>query len=137
MKRLLLTILNLCICHMMLFAQTPVFSYSKDGNVNVNSTFVEKLYHGTYDDITPYKVKSSMMVNNDYQIKCQRFRGWDDDTGDFNNIEISYKGKQVFSLDYDDGWDYFHEGEAIKGTRQNLFMKLNCQITPMPFVLQV
>lgn len=74
--------------------------YSNDENdiENIN---------GTHSDIEPYILKETSVINTDvgYTIRCLRYNGWENETGDFNVIEINTGQGEVLNLQYDEGWE--------------------------------
>lgn len=138
-------------------AQEQIFSIGTNGDIVTKNKFIEELYSGSYNNITPYTLKFSEKVNaashiiindklptindnltginkdlisvNDgsttinkkavssldlnkpiaslplYTVNGLRYKGWDNESGDFNVIEILFGNDTLLTLKYADGWD--------------------------------
>ena len=117
-------------------AQEQIFSIGTNGDIVTKNKFIEELYSGNYNNVTPYTLKFSEKVNaalqttvNDdltsynakaakslnvnkpitaipfYTVNGLRYKGWDNESGDFNVIEILFGNDTLFTLKYADGWD--------------------------------
>ena len=118
-KLLLFFLLNF-VC-LSLHAQETIYTLEYDGSVTTKSIFIDSMYHKSYSGIMPYIQKASNSISDDYTVKCNQFKGWEDEAADYQNIEISYKGKRILSLTDDDGWGYFHSLEVDKGNANKPF----------------
>ena len=121
--------------NMMTIAQEQIFSIDTNGDVVTKAKFIEELYAGNYNNITPYTLKFSEKINilqhftpsknlptkemasynletnnavamrKAYTINGLRYKGWDNESGDFNVIEILFGNNTLLTLKYADGWD--------------------------------
>lgn len=143
MKKIFSILIAMFIVNIASMAQEQVFSIGTNGDIVTKTKFIEELYSGNYNNVTPYALKfsekidaaSHIAINNDltsinndltniskkaanspnanktttaiplYTVNGLRYKGWDNDPGDFNVIEISYGKDTLFTLKYDDGWD--------------------------------
>lgn len=65
----------------------------------------------TRTGLTPYTLKHSETVTTtsgeNYTVNCLRYKGWDEESGDYNVIEIKSGNTTLLSANYDDGFVYF------------------------------
>ena len=65
----------------------------------------------TRTGLTPYTLKNSETVTTadgtTYTVNNLRYKGWDEESGDYNVIEIKCGSTTLLSLNYDDGFVYF------------------------------
>ena len=65
----------------------------------------------TRTGLTPYTLKNSETATaadgTTYTINSLRYKGWDEESGDYNVIEVKSGSKTLLSLNYDDGFEYF------------------------------
>lgn len=128
MKKIFSILIAMFIVNIASMAQEQVFSIGTNGDIVTKTKFIEELYSGNYNNVTPYALKfsekidaaSHIAINNDltsinndltniskkaanspnanktttaiplYTVNGLRYKGWDNDPGDFNVIEISY-----------------------------------------------
>lgn len=124
MKRIILLLFSLC-C-LTAYGQEALFSYRSNGDIISRSDYVKPFGKFRYiKGITPFILKqerTESAPNGDtYQIKCEKFRNWENDPGDLHTIVIRHEGKQIFSLlNSDDGWGDITE-EPNDGLEKNAF----------------
>ena len=100
MKRIILLLFSLC-C-LTAYGQEALFSYRSNGDIISRSDYVKPFGKFRYiKGITPFILKqerTESAPNGDtYQIKCEKFRNWENDPGDLHTIVIRHEGKQIFS----------------------------------------
>lgn len=65
----------------------------------------------TRTGLTPYTLKNRETVTTadgtTYTVNNLRYKGWDEESGDYNVIEIKSGSTTLLSLNYDDGFVYF------------------------------
>lgn len=157
MKKIFSILIAMFIVNIASMAQEQIFSIGTNGDIVTKNKFIEELYSGNYNNITPYTLKFSEKVNaalqitinddlpkindnligfnddltsinNDltninakaanslnvnkpitaipfYTVNGLRYKGWDNESGDFNVIEILFGNDTLFTLKYADGWD--------------------------------
>jgi hypothetical protein len=121
-----------------------VTSYSQNSKTliyNENSIIavtnnVESFDNLSRADITPYTLKHTESVTQyglTYTVNVLRYKGWEDETGDYNVIDIS-SGSYKSQFTYDEGWDYFYcENEAVN-TPNKSFYAVNLSSSCMALV---
>lgn len=136
MKKIFSILIAMFLVNIASMAQEQIFSIGTNGDIVIKNKFIEELYSGNYNNVTPYTLKFSEKVNaalqttvNDdltsynakaakslnvnkpitaipfYTVNGLRYKGWDNESGDFNVIEILFGNDTLFTLKYADGWD--------------------------------
>ena len=105
--------------------QEAVFSFDLNGNVMAESKYVESFGEANFQDITPYVLQKSysLILNSgeSYTVKCSKFNGWENEPGDCHVIEIEHGGRNIFSFEYADGWEYIDSGIKNKISGNDFF----------------
>ena len=88
------------------YGQIQIFRTGDNGNIITSPEYIEPFINGTHSDIEPYILKETSVINTDvgYTIRCLRYNGWENETGDFNVIEINTGQGEVLNLQYDEGY---------------------------------
>lgn len=117
MKKIYLLLFMAIFNQMAAIAQEQVFSIGNNGDIVTKAKFIEELYSGNYNNVTPYTLKFSESIKacaaEDkglnagliYTVEGLRYKGWENESGDFNVIEVLFSGKTLLTLKYADGWD--------------------------------
>ncbi len=89
------------------YGQIQIFRTGDSGNIITSPEYIEPFINGNRSDIKPYILKETSVINTDvgYTIRCLRYNGWENETGDFNVIEINTGQGEVLNLQYDEGWE--------------------------------
>ena len=99
--------------------------YSTTQPEKVDTSFIKSFENDEQrTDLTPYTLKLSKDVfvqNTPYTIRMLKYKGWEDECGDFTVIEIAQNNLKALSLKYDDGWDYFYTAKDYKKDVSNPF----------------
>ena len=105
--------------------QEAVFSLDLNGDVMAESKYVESFGEANFQDITPYVLQKSysLVLNSgeSYTVKCSKFNGWENEPGDCHVIEIDHGGRNIFSFEYADGWEYIDSGIKNKISGNDFF----------------
>lgn len=99
--------------------------YSTTQPEKVDTSFIKSFENDEQrTGLTPYTLKLSKDVfvkNTTYTIRMLKYKGWEDECGDFTVIEIAHNHLKALSLKYDDGWDYFYTSKDYKKDVSNPF----------------
>ena len=80
----------------------------------------------TRTGLTPYTLKNSETVTTadgtTYTVNNLRYKGWDEESGDYNVIEIKSGSTTLLSLNYDDGFVYFFcENQNLANSHKSFY----------------
>lgn len=92
------------------YGQEQVFDMGTDGNITIKGKYVETYPVKKYKNTSPYirMLDESEYTSNGgrYDIECLKYRNWENDPGDIHIIRISCQGKEICSLENNEGWGY-------------------------------
>lgn len=94
-----------------------VFAYDGVGRVVPDSSYIDPFDNGRFTGVKPYVLKSSDTVDagRAYVVNCSKYKGWENEAGDFNVVEITCGGDTVLTLDNSDAWVRFPYGRGGDG----------------------
>lgn len=118
-------ILLICLitCTNVIYGQEAIFNTDTNGSIIPRTKFIDPIENDEFTDITPYiTIKSETILMNSipYTIKGMKYKGWENELGDFNVIEILSNNKSIFSLKIDDGWEFLFKEIWSNMTTANL-----------------
>ena len=95
--------------------QNVVIKFTSNGQIAVDSSYIEPFSQGLgldfYQNLDPSILKDEMEVTTPsggvYTVKALRFKGWENETGDFNVVEIYKGGNKIYDMTSIDGFGYF------------------------------
>lgn len=126
MKKIIVFLL-ICCCHIMIYGQEQVFSYSANGTVEVKSKFVDSFDNDMNAGSTSNILKTSEQVTSSsgasYTVKCLKYQGWENDPGDFTVIEVLSNGRTIYTLNKDEGWDYFPQNWSTLSSCKSCYVE--------------
>lgn len=105
MRYISFLIMNI-LCSVCLFAQERVYSFV-NGNIQVNNNFLVSFNMGNYTDITPYTdvaTHSFTSFSQNYELKLQNYKGWEEDGGDFRVIKLYNNGNLLLEFADEEAW---------------------------------
>lgn len=82
----------------------------------VDKSFIDSFYNEKWEGIEPFVHKKDTTVysNNkqeQYNISLYKFKGWENEPGDFNVIKISSKLQSNYIQTDGNGWSFFYTNE--------------------------
>lgn len=95
--------------------QDIVTRFSSDGGVAVDTSYIEPFAQGLdldyYQNLDPSILKDEMKVTTPsgsvYTVKALRFKGWENESGDFNVVEIYKGGNKIYDMTCIEGFGFF------------------------------
>lgn len=114
-----------------LFSQS-IFSFS-GSNIITNSTYLGTLTGDSKTRNQPYITKGNASLNSsdnqyNYNVTIQRYKGWENDPGDFNIISIYSSNNLLLQLQNRDSWVNI-PAELSKYTTNNYFIPVTLSST--------
>lgn len=111
MKQIVFIVL-MCIISFNSYAQEQIYPIASSRKVPAYEQPVIPFENDeTRTGLTPYTLKHSETVTTTsgekYTVNCLRYKGWDEESGDYNVIEIKSGNTTLLSANYDDGFEYF------------------------------
>lgn len=112
MKKAFFLLAAMSLTCVMATAQELLYDTASDGRIVAKAKFVDSFYSEERKDITPYTLTRQFEVRaggKDYQVKGYRYKGWENDAGDFEVLQIEADGDTLLTLRNDDGFvDFSH-----------------------------
>ena len=119
----------MCFLCTAVYAQEQVFTIDNDGNIGIKANYIESYLVKKYKNTSPYIQmlnENEKTLNGDsYAIECLKYRNWENDPGDMHLIRIRYQGKELFSLENNEGWEYITNEPNGDVKKTSFFYKIN------------
>ena len=91
---------DLKVCVEMIYSKSLI-----DSSIYLNDTI--KLERPIYNDIKPYNFIGKVSISNSYEVRAYRYKGWEDEPGDFNVVTIYHGDSLIF--EFSDPWFAFRK----------------------------
>ena len=119
----------MCFLCTAVYAQEQVFTIDNDGNIGIKANYIESYFVQKYKNTCPYiqmlNEKEKTLNGDSYAIECLKYRNWENDPGDMHLIRIRYQGKELFSLENNEGWEYITNEPNGDVKKTSFFYKIN------------